>query len=204
MKRISKVILTSTTLALLATSVTPSYAGDNVVGALLGATGGAIVGSNIGKGKGRIAAIAAGTLLGAGLGSSISGSSNVHDGGSVVTSSYSQEYYDNRNGYYGYHDRGHHRRYHGGYHHSGYEYAPYYNYSGYSYDTYTTYPNNYAVTQINTTYANPNVTPAYYQTPPTNAGYCREFTQTVSIGGKIKESYGTACMQPDGTWEMQK
>lgn len=32
--------------------------------------------------------------------------------------------------------------------------------------------------------------------------YCREFRQAVSIGGKVEESYGTACRQPDGAWEI--
>ncbi|MGC1953069.1 MAG: RT0821/Lpp0805 family surface protein [Gammaproteobacteria bacterium] len=32
--------------------------------------------------------------------------------------------------------------------------------------------------------------------------YCREFQQTVSIGGKSERAYGTACRQPDGSWKM--
>ncbi|MBM3503362.1 MAG: glycine zipper 2TM domain-containing protein [Alphaproteobacteria bacterium] len=31
---------------------------------------------------------------------------------------------------------------------------------------------------------------------------CREFTQTVSVGGKSEQAYGTACRQPDGTWKI--
>lgn len=31
---------------------------------------------------------------------------------------------------------------------------------------------------------------------------CREFQQNVTIGGKKEEAYGTACMQPDGTWQV--
>jgi surface antigen len=34
-------------------------------------------------------------------------------------------------------------------------------------------------------------------------GYCREFTQTVSVGGQTQKAYGTACRQPDGSWQMQ-
>ena len=30
--------------------------------------------------------------------------------------------------------------------------------------------------------------------------YCREYTRTVYIGGRIQEAYGTACLQPDGSW----
>jgi 17 kDa outer membrane surface antigen len=37
----------------------------------------------------------------------------------------------------------------------------------------------------------------------TSAGrYCREFQQTVTIGGKTEHAYGTACQQPDGAWEI--
>ncbi len=32
--------------------------------------------------------------------------------------------------------------------------------------------------------------------------YCREFQQSVTIGGRTEQSYGTACMQPDGSWEI--
>lgn len=39
-----------------------------------------------------------------------------------------------------------------------------------------------------------------YQT--TSGNYCREFTQTVSVGGQQQQAYGTACRQPDGTWKI--
>ncbi|MBO9506691.1 hypothetical protein [Thalassospira sp. A3_1] len=32
--------------------------------------------------------------------------------------------------------------------------------------------------------------------------YCREYTATTVIGGKQQQSYGTACMQPDGSWQI--
>jgi surface antigen len=32
--------------------------------------------------------------------------------------------------------------------------------------------------------------------------YCREYQQTVTIGGKTEEAYGTACQQPDGSWKI--
>ncbi len=32
--------------------------------------------------------------------------------------------------------------------------------------------------------------------------YCREFQQSVTVGGKTEEAYGTACRQPDGSWEI--
>ena len=38
------------------------------------------------------------------------------------------------------------------------------------------------------------------QTP--DGRQCREFQQNVTIGGREEEAYGTACMQPDGTWQV--
>ncbi len=32
--------------------------------------------------------------------------------------------------------------------------------------------------------------------------YCREYQQTVTIGGKTESAYGTACRQPDGDWKI--
>jgi surface antigen len=40
----------------------------------------------------------------------------------------------------------------------------------------------------------------YYQA--SNGQYCREYTQRVTVGGKTQEAYGTACRQPDGTWQV--
>lgn len=37
------------------------------------------------------------------------------------------------------------------------------------------------------------------QTPQ---GYCREFQQTIVVGGKPQQGYGTACRQPDGSWKI--
>ena len=34
--------------------------------------------------------------------------------------------------------------------------------------------------------------------------YCREYQQTVLIGGEEQQAYGTACRQPDGTWKIVK
>lgn len=41
--------------------------------------------------------------------------------------------------------------------------------------------------------------PAYERGP---GQYCREYTQTVNIGGDQQQAYGTACRQPDGQWEI--
>lgn len=36
----------------------------------------------------------------------------------------------------------------------------------------------------------------------TDGRYCREFTQTITVNGEIEEAAGTACRQPDGTWQI--
>jgi len=36
----------------------------------------------------------------------------------------------------------------------------------------------------------------------TDGRYCREFQQTIEIGGKLEKGYGTACRQPDGSWQI--
>jgi surface antigen len=47
-----------------------------------------------------------------------------------------------------------------------------------------------------------SVTPTREGTSTTGA-YCREFQQTVTIGGKQEQAYGVACRQPDGAWEIR-
>ncbi len=34
--------------------------------------------------------------------------------------------------------------------------------------------------------------------------YCREYSQAIRIGNRIQESYGTACLQPNGTWRVAR
>lgn len=58
-----------------------------------------------------------------------------------------------------------------------------------------------------TSWSNPDsghsgtVTPS--RTYQTSSGqYCREFQQTVMIGGQSQQAYGTACRQPDGSWQI--
>lgn len=33
--------------------------------------------------------------------------------------------------------------------------------------------------------------------------YCREYRTHVEVGHRVEEAYGTACRQPDGSWEIQ-
>lgn len=34
--------------------------------------------------------------------------------------------------------------------------------------------------------------------------FCREFTQTVTIGGTEQQAFGEACRAPDGTWRIRQ
>ncbi|HZO07987.1 MAG TPA: RT0821/Lpp0805 family surface protein [Myxococcota bacterium] len=45
-----------------------------------------------------------------------------------------------------------------------------------------------------------SVTPL--QTYQTDSGYCREFEQTIRVGGRNESAHGTACRQPDGSWRI--
>jgi len=45
------------------------------------------------------------------------------------------------------------------------------------------------------------ITPTREGTAASGA-YCREFQQTIVIGGKTEAAFGTACRQPDGSWRV--
>lgn len=40
----------------------------------------------------------------------------------------------------------------------------------------------------------------YYQTA--EGSYCREYSQTINVGGQVQKGYGRACRQPDGSWQI--
>jgi surface antigen len=172
-----KLMISASVVTLLAGATAPAHA--DTLGTLLGAAGGAAVGSNIGKGKGNIAAIAVGTLLGAGIGDSISDGrlSRTEERTTVVTYDDYPSY--GRGGRH--HNRGHHGR--------GYQ-KPYYTQS---------YTNYWVNPQPNIVEVN-NYQPMRYN----DDEYCREFIQNVTIGGRTQQSYGTACRQEDGSWEVQR
>lgn len=46
---------------------------------------------------------------------------------------------------------------------------------------------------------------AYVPAPATryDGRYCREYTRDVLIGGQWQQSYGRACLQPGGAWEIE-
>jgi surface antigen len=58
-----------------------------------------------------------------------------------------------------------------------------------------------------TTWTNPDsgnsgsITPT--RTYQQGGSYCREYQQTIRVGGETQKAYGTACRQPDGSWKIQ-
>jgi surface antigen len=49
---------------------------------------------------------------------------------------------------------------------------------------------------------------AQYQVMPVRTAeandglYCREYQAKATVGGKVSETYGTACRMPDGSWKL--
>lgn len=35
-----------------------------------------------------------------------------------------------------------------------------------------------------------------------DGSYCREFQQSITVGGQKQQGYGRACQQPDGSWKI--
>lgn len=46
------------------------------------------------------------------------------------------------------------------------------------------------------------VTPVREGRIPSTGEYCREYQQSVQVGGQTQNAYGTACRQPDGSWRV--
>jgi surface antigen len=65
----------------------------------------------------------------------------------------------------------------------------------------------YAQDQQTIQWQNPDTHASYNVTPINTyqAGdgrYCREYVTQSRIGGQLQETYGTACRQPDGSWQI--
>lgn len=167
----------------LAFGAKPAAASDNtLLGTGMGAALGGFLGSTIGKGDGRLAATGAGVFLGGLMGNSVGRSM------------------DRANG-----------AYYGGGYGSSMAYYP----------TYPAYQPNYvappAAPPPQVVFVQPEVVDYYTPRhravmvdegfvgpqPPKQERHCREFTQTIRIDGQPHESYGTACLRPDGTWQIE-
>ncbi len=65
---------------------------------------------------------------------------------------------------------------------------------------------NYQVGQTST-WTNPDTGNSGTTTPTrtyqdSGGQYCREYQQTITVGGETEQAYGTACRQPDGSWQI--
>ena len=52
------------------------------------------------------------------------------------------------------------------------------------------------------TFASSTQAQAQTRTQSHSAEQCREYTKNVSINGRAETAYGTACLRPDGSWEI--
>ena len=174
-------------IALGAFLLSPALAQASDVGVLstlMGAGFGGLVGSQFGKGPGNVAATATGVMVGGLIGSEVGNNidrPHYTTAYPAYTTVYTPAYYA----------------------------APVYvpNYVA------PPAPTPVVVTPVYTqpVYAQPVYTQPAYAVPepqPTtyvdqeSGRYCREYSERVQIGGQLRESYGTACMQPDGTWRI--
>jgi surface antigen len=62
-------------------------------------------------------------------------------------------------------------------------------------------------TRSASTWRNPDTQVEYQVTPTTtyassDGRYCREYITTATVAGEKQQIYGTACRQPDGSWEV--
>jgi surface antigen len=170
-------------LAGITSAALPAKAGDKeFYGTGLGAALGGLLGSQFGRGEGQLATTAAGVFLGGLVGNDVGTSLDRADRLSYGGYSRHYDYYQPRPSY------------------SYYE------------QTYVAPP---APPPQRVIYA-PQPVVQYrqvidYEDYDNDAGhyrrggdYCREYTQRVRIGDRIEESYGTACLQPDGAWQVRR
>jgi surface antigen len=173
-------------VAILIALASPAHADDDaLLGTLGGAALGGFIGNQFGHGAGRMAATGLGAFTGAVIGNSFASSLERENAPSY--------------GRYGY---------------SYYNAAPYYA------PAYTYYEPNYVAPPApppRIIYVQPSEVVGYRDREPTIVEgaymepgyeapqhYCREFTQTIRIGDEVHESYGTACLQPDGSWRVER
>jgi surface antigen len=61
-------------------------------------------------------------------------------------------------------------------------------------------------TGVPSAWVNPDTGYEYVVTPTNTydgaSGPCREYTMNATIGGRTEQVYGTACRQPDGSWQI--
>ena len=180
--------ITAVVLTLSSFGAVSAHAGDSeILGTGVGAALGGLLGSQFGHGDGRLAATGLGVFTGGLIGNSV--------GASVDRSS---------------------RGYSGGGYSGGYAYAPSYvppTYSTPNYVTLPAPPPRVVYSVPNEVVVMPAQSPDYTEAPVymdsdydegDDPRYCRQFTQRVLVNGRLQEAYGTACLQPDGSWRVER
>lgn len=180
-------LLTSTVMTLLVGGLAmPTMAtasdGTDLLSTLGGAALGGFIGNQFGHGDWRTAATGIGAFTGA-----------------LVGHGFAQSL-DRPSGYYG--------GGYGGSYYGGYGYGTYYAPDGYYEPNYVAPPSPIPPRVV---YVEPDAVEYRQREPAYVEGgyvgndaepYCREFTQQVRIGNEVHESFGTACLQPDGSWRV--
>lgn len=185
-------LLATGLLGLMVVPIPACARGNELPGTMVGAALGGLLGSQFGHGNGQLAYTGLGVFMGGMVGNSV--------GQSMDRTDYMYS---------------HHACCSGGYNY-GYA-APQYSYyqptyvappPAYVYSRRYQQPLYEPVPQVE--YRSPvYVEEGYidYMPPPVieeRDDYCREFTQQVRINGRMQESYGTACLQPDGSWRVAR
>lgn len=105
----------------------------------------------------------------------------------------------NRFGHYRHGFRKHHYGYHRGYRRSYLGFSYVFRHAPYAYQRYPDYRRRTVAVRERTVVR--DAVPVTRQAPATAA--ClqkREYQTTITVGGKQVNGYGTACLQPDGSW----
>ncbi|KKN24841.1 hypothetical protein LCGC14_0890810 [marine sediment metagenome] len=150
-------------------------ASAGTLGCLLGAAAGGFGGAQIGKGNGQLAAVAAGTLLGCGAGSSIQNSDQRR-----YQPQYQRPYQPRYQPYYGQRN----------------------GYMNYSYDRRRVIYSQPRPRYLPQPVYRSRYQPEQWQPQRQLQQACREFQTEVNIGGRLQPAYGRACYQPDGSWRI--
>lgn len=104
-------------------------------------------------------------------------------------------------------DRGHHRgwdrgRGHDHYHRDRHSHGNVSISFGQWIDPAPAYMPAYSYAPVPMQYPAPYVQTSYTAPAVTEGRYCREYNTISQVAGRAQDTYGTACMQPDGSWEI--
>jgi surface antigen len=156
--------------------------GNAAVGTIFGGVVGGLIGNSLVHGRDRGVATVGGALVGAMVGNSIGQSADAQSYG-----------YGGYGGGYG-GSYGYRAGYGGGYDDED-DYAP---------RAYYPPPRVYYAAPPPVAYVPAPVYAEPRYAPVAQQGYCREYSTTIVVDGRTQPAYGTACLQPDGTWQAER